>query len=292
MLQQNAAGFSRANWRRPKLRRMSQSETRYQWRSSVDTSLRHADFRKFISSMNTARAWGFWFGFQNFHMLMRRSKNAFLDLHRFRSFLQCNWRRLMLNMEMDSDESLRDCGDGGLCCPKLCHMSFKAFWCPKARIFRTRREKLKWTCFYFLDSEWFHVRYIFECKNYPCLPGTMQPFRPDLCTLEWHGGTRMVLCVFCRNFMVCLLILRIGTRPMVGKKCARTQKWSWMDLVQTDFQRLTNASGKPEMRLEIKFSSETWHLLASFGYRCSSCKDAKIPCRKCREPMLHHLPST
>ena len=106
----------------------------------------------------------------------------------------------------------------------------------------------------------------------------MQPFRPDLCTLEWHGGTRMVLCVFCRNLVVCLLILRIGTRPMVGKKCARTQKWSWMDLVQTDFQRLTNASGKPEMRLEIKFSSETWHLLTSFGYRCSSCKDAKIPC--------------
>jgi len=36
-----------------------------------------------------------------------------------------------------------------------------------------------------------------------------------------------------------------------------------MDLVQTDFQ-LTNASGKPAMRLEIKFSSETcfWHLLA------------------------------
>lgn len=86
----------------------------------------------------------------------------------------------------------------------------------------------------------------------------------------------MVLCVFCRNLVVCLLILRIGTRPMVGKKCARTQKWSWMDLVQTDFQRLTNASRKPEMRLEIKFSSETWHLLASFGYRCS--KDT-LPCQ-------------
>lgn len=74
----------------------------------------------------------------------------------------------------------------------------------------------------------------------------------------------MVLCVFCHNLVLCLLILRIGTRLMVGKKCARTQEWSWMDLVQTDFQRLPNASGKPEMRLEIKFSSETcfWHLLA------------------------------
>lgn len=47
----------------------------------------------------------------------------------------------------------------------------------------------------------------------------------DQIFVPWNDGTGMVLCgAFCRNLVVCLLILRIGTRPMVGKKCARTQR--------------------------------------------------------------------